>query len=97
MAVGIACIRIRNGFVEEIGDEHEHGICPVQVGQHVPSYCYNCVSGPDLMNVKVVDGVATEIEPNFAAADVHPGKGRVCVKAYRLVQKTSTRIASAHR
>ena len=37
--------------------------------KHVPSYCYNCVSGPDLMTVKVVDGIATEIEPNFAAAD----------------------------
>jgi anaerobic selenocysteine-containing dehydrogenase len=56
--------------------------------KHVPSYCYNCVSGPDLMKVKVVDGIATEIEPNFAAADVHPAKGRVCVKAYGLVQKT---------
>ena len=56
--------------------------------QHLPSYCYNCVSGPDFMTVKVVDGVATEIEPNFAAADVHPAKGKVCVKAYGLVQKT---------
>ncbi len=56
--------------------------------KHVPSYCYNCVSGPDLMTVKVVDGIATEIEPNFAAADVHPAKGKVCVKAYGLVQKT---------
>ncbi len=56
--------------------------------KHVPSYCYNCVSGPDLMNVKVVDGIATEIEPNFAAAEVHPAKGKVCVKAYGLVQKT---------
>jgi phenylacetyl-CoA:acceptor oxidoreductase len=57
--------------------------------KHVPSYCYNCVSGPDLMNVKVVDGVATEIEPNFAAAAtcIRP-RGKVCVKAYGLVQKT---------
>ncbi|MCK0506423.1 molybdopterin-dependent oxidoreductase, partial [Aromatoleum anaerobium] len=54
----------------------------------VPSYCYNCVAGPDFMTVKVVDGVATEIEPNFAAEDVHPARGRVCVKAYGLVQKT---------
>jgi phenylacetyl-CoA:acceptor oxidoreductase len=38
--------------------------------------------------VKVVDGVATEVEPNFCAASVHPGGGKVCVKAYGLVQKT---------
>ena len=56
--------------------------------RHVPTYCYQCVAGPDLLTVKVVDGVATEVEPNFCAADVHPGGGRVCVKAYGLVQKT---------
>ena len=56
--------------------------------QHIPTYCYNCVSGPDFLTVKVVDGVATEIEPNFAAAEVHPARGRPCVKAYGLVQKT---------
>jgi len=51
------------------------------------TYCYQCVAGPDLLTVKVVDGVATEVEPNFAAAAIHPGGGRVCVKAYGLVQK----------
>ncbi len=51
------------------------------------TYCYQCVAGPDLLTVKVVDGVATEVEPNFSAAEVHPGGGRVCVKAYGLVQK----------
>ncbi|HYB49622.1 MAG TPA: molybdopterin-dependent oxidoreductase [Burkholderiaceae bacterium] len=56
--------------------------------QHVPTFCYNCVSGPDFMKVRVEDGVATEIEPNFDAQDVHPARGRVCVKAYGLVQKT---------
>ena len=56
--------------------------------KRVSTYCYNCVSGPDLMTVKVIDGVATEVEPNFAAAEVHPAKGKVCVKAYGLVQKT---------
>ena len=56
--------------------------------KHVPTICYNCVSGPDFLSVKVEDGVATEIEPNFAAAEVHPAKGRACVKAYGLVQKT---------
>ncbi len=54
----------------------------------VPTYCYNCVAGPDFMTVKVRDGVATEIEPNFAAEQVHPARGRVCVKALGLVQKT---------
>jgi phenylacetyl-CoA:acceptor oxidoreductase len=56
--------------------------------RHVPTYCYQCVAGPDLLTVKVVDGVATEVEPNFCAAEVHPGGGKVCVKAYGLVQKT---------
>jgi phenylacetyl-CoA:acceptor oxidoreductase len=54
----------------------------------VATYCYQCVAGPDLLTVKVVEGVATEVEPNFCAADVHPGGGKVCVKAYGLIQKT---------
>jgi len=54
----------------------------------VPQYCYQCVAGPDLLTVKVRDGVATEVEPNFAAAAIHPGGGKCCVKAYGLVQKT---------
>ena len=56
--------------------------------RRIPTYCYQCVAGPDLLTVKVVDGVATEVEPNFCAADAHPGGGKVCVKAYGLVQKT---------
>ncbi|MGZ8261182.1 MAG: hypothetical protein ACXWUL_11670, partial [Caldimonas sp.] len=56
--------------------------------RRVPTYCYQCVAGPDLLTVKVEDGVATEVEPNFCAARVHPGGGKVCVKAYGLVQKT---------
>ena len=56
--------------------------------KRVPTYCYQCVAGPDLLTVKVCDGVATEVEPNFAAESVHPGGGKVCVKAYGLVQKT---------
>jgi hypothetical protein len=61
---------------------------PPATNASIPSYCYNCVSGPDFMTVKVIDGVATEIEPNFAAAEVHPARGKPCVKAYGLVQKT---------
>jgi len=55
--------------------------------ERVPTYCYQCVAGPDLLTVKVCDGAATAVEPNFAAAAVHPGAGKVCVKAYGLVQK----------
>jgi phenylacetyl-CoA:acceptor oxidoreductase len=54
----------------------------------VPTYCYQCVAGPDLLTVEVCDGVARQVEPNFAAAAVHPAGGKVCVKAYGLVQKT---------
>jgi phenylacetyl-CoA:acceptor oxidoreductase len=56
--------------------------------RRVPTYCYQCVAGPDLLTVKVQDGVATEVEPNFCAAAVHPGGGKVCVKAFGLIQKT---------
>lgn len=54
----------------------------------VPTYCYQCVAGPDLLTVKVEQGVATEVEPNFCASSIHPGNGKVCVKAFGLVQKT---------
>lgn len=54
----------------------------------VPTYCYNCVSGPDLLTVTVIDGVARAIEPNYAAARVEPACGKPCVKAYGLIQKT---------
>jgi phenylacetyl-CoA:acceptor oxidoreductase len=52
------------------------------------TFCYQCVAGPDLLTVTVKNGTATECEPNFEAADVHPGGGKCCVKAYGLVQKT---------
>ena len=54
----------------------------------VSSYCYQCVAGPDLLKVKVEDGVATEVHPNSDAAEVHPAGGKVCVKAFGLIQKT---------
>ncbi|MBT6094462.1 MAG: molybdopterin-dependent oxidoreductase [Rhodospirillaceae bacterium] len=54
----------------------------------VPVYCNQCVCGPDLFKVEVEDGVARAIEPNFDVADQHPGQGRVCVKAFGLIQKT---------
>jgi phenylacetyl-CoA:acceptor oxidoreductase len=61
---------------------------PTKGTQHVPTYCYQCVAGPDLLRVKVEDGVATEIGPNPAAKGIHPADGRPCVRAYGLVQKT---------
>src|SRR5690606_12631661 len=70
---------------EEGQDDQGRGV--ITNSRRVPTYCYQCVAGPDLLTVKVADGVATEVEPNFAAAAVHPGGGKVCVKAYGLVQK----------
>ncbi len=55
--------------------------------RYIPTYCYNCTSGPDLMKVKVEDGIATEVTANADAIGIHPANGRVCVKAYGLVQK----------
>ena len=54
----------------------------------VPIYCNQCVCGPDLFKVEVKDGVALRIEPNLDVGDAHPAQGRICVKAYGLVQKT---------
>ena len=54
----------------------------------VPIFCYQCVAGPDLMKVEVEDGIAKRIESNFDISHAHPGGGRVCVKAYGLIQKT---------
>lgn len=53
----------------------------------VPIYCYQCVAGPDLLTVEVEDGIAKRVESNYALANEHPAGGRVCVKAYGLVQK----------
>lgn len=65
-------------------------LSPIEHGASccVPTYCYNCVAGPDLLTVKVDNGIATDIRPNFAAVGIHPADGRVCVKAFGLIQKT---------
>ncbi|RAU20968.1 molybdopterin oxidoreductase [Paramagnetospirillum kuznetsovii] len=60
---------------------------PAAKVEKVATYCYQCVAGPDLMTVKVVDGIATEIEPNHKASGYHPAEGKVCVKAFGLIQK----------
>jgi phenylacetyl-CoA:acceptor oxidoreductase len=54
----------------------------------VPVYCNQCVCGPDLFKVEVENGVALRIEPNLELDSTHPAHGRVCVKAYGLIQKT---------
>lgn len=56
--------------------------------KYLPTFCYQCNAGPDLLKVKVEDGVATEVVPNFDLKDVHPADGRVCIKAFGMVQKT---------
>jgi phenylacetyl-CoA:acceptor oxidoreductase len=53
----------------------------------VSTYCYQCVNGPDLMTVEIVDGVATKVEPNFDLKGEHPADGKVCVKPFGLIQK----------
>ncbi|MGE3597194.1 MAG: molybdopterin-dependent oxidoreductase [Dehalococcoidia bacterium] len=53
----------------------------------VPTFCFQCNAGPDLLKVSVRNGVATAIQPNFDLRGVHPADGRVCVKAYGLIQK----------
>jgi phenylacetyl-CoA:acceptor oxidoreductase len=55
--------------------------------ESVVSYCYNCVNGPDLFEVKVSSGIAVGIEPCHAAAKV-PIASKPCVKVYGLIQKT---------
>ncbi len=55
--------------------------------QKIPVYCFQCVAGPDLIEVEVEDGVATRITPNFKFHEEHPAEGRVCVKAFGLIQK----------
>jgi len=60
---------------------------PPENRKKVATYCYQCVNGPDLLTVEVVDGVATKVEPNFCAKGYHPADGKVCVKPYGLVQK----------
>ena len=55
--------------------------------EKVPTYCYQCVAGPDLLKVIVRDGIAVGVEPNADVAAEHPACGKVCVRAYGLVQK----------
>jgi phenylacetyl-CoA:acceptor oxidoreductase len=58
-----------------------------EMDRRVPVYCYQCVAGPDLLKVVVRDGVAVGVEPNADVAAEHPACGKVCVRAYGLIQK----------
>jgi phenylacetyl-CoA:acceptor oxidoreductase len=60
---------------------------PGAIVQKIPVYCHQCVAGPDLLKVIVKDGVAVGVEPNSDVADTHPACGKVCVRAYGLIQK----------
>lgn len=55
--------------------------------ERIPSWCYNCVAGPDLLSVRVGDGLAVGVEPDPAALAAGIS-AKPCVKAYGLIQKT---------
>jgi len=55
--------------------------------QILPTYCDQCYNGPDLLNAVVEDGIVHSLEPNANCASISPGKGKICVKAYGLIQK----------
>ncbi|MFB6361391.1 MAG: molybdopterin-dependent oxidoreductase, partial [Halobacteriales archaeon] len=58
--------------------------------EHVPTYCLQCVCGPDLLTVELDEaGEPVGIQPNFDAEGVHPANGRVCTKAYSLIDKVN--------
>jgi phenylacetyl-CoA:acceptor oxidoreductase len=51
------------------------------------TYCNACVCGPDVMQVEVVGGLATRVQPNFDLRGEAPADGKVCVKPYGQIQK----------
>lgn len=55
--------------------------------EKIPTYCYQCYNGPDPLLVKVENGVAIGIEPNYSLAPKHPCGGKICSKAYGLIDK----------
>jgi len=57
------------------------------MSDRIPTICYQCNAGPDLLTVHRENGVAVCVEPRFDAAGIHPADGRVCVKAFGLIQK----------
>lgn len=55
--------------------------------KQVKTYCMQCYNGPDPFLMNVEDGIVKSIEPDLTCAAISPGEGKVCVKAYGLVQK----------
>ena len=45
-----------------------NAVSAAQAGKRIPTYCYQCVNGPDLLTVKLVDGVATGSSPTSPCA-----------------------------
>ena len=62
-----------------------------------PTFCYQCVAGPDLLTVEEEDGVAVRVESNYGAADKHPGGGRVASRPMAWCRRRTIPIASNRR
>ena len=52
-----------------------------------PTYCAQCYNGPDLLNMVAEDGILHSLEPNPRCSDISPAEGKICVKAFGLIQK----------
>lgn len=53
----------------------------------VKTYCFQCYNGPDPFVMNIENGIVKSIESDFGCEMISPSKGRICVKAYGLVQK----------
>jgi|GEM_PF-91758 len=54
----------------------------------INTYCYQCnAGGPDLISIRVKDGLAIGVEANHEMGHLHPAEGIPCVKAVALTQK----------
>ncbi len=53
----------------------------------IPTSCSQCQHGPCYCKIRVRDGVAVGVEPNYDLAWAHPAEAKVCAKAYGLIQK----------
>lgn len=55
--------------------------------KYVKTYCFQCYNGPDPFKMVVENDIVHSIEPDFDCERFSAGQGRVCVKAYGLIQK----------
>ena len=53
----------------------------------IPTYCDQCYNGPDPFTIVVEDGIVHSVEPSQTCTEISPAEGKICVKAYGLVQK----------